>query len=179
MKRWLSILTASLLLAACTRSDMDSQPKYNEYKPGELFSSGQSTSAPPAGAIARGDIDYAQEKATKPPLDAKLLARGREQLDIYCSPCHGRTGEGKGMVVQRGMPRPPSFHDTRLRQANDQHFFDVISNGYGAMYAYGDRVRPRDRWAIVAYIRALQLSQTASLDDVPPNRRSGLTEAAR
>jgi mono/diheme cytochrome c family protein len=179
MTRWLAISAACLALSACTRSNMDSQPKYNEYKPGELFSNGQSRVAPPPGAVARDDLDYANEKAVKPPLTASLLARGREQLDIYCAPCHGRTGDGNGMVVQRGMPQPPSFHAERLRQAKDQHFFDVISNGHGVMYGYGDRVRPRDRWAIVAYVRALQLSQTASLNDIPPDQRAALEGTAQ
>jgi len=178
MKSGLAIVAFALLAAACTRSDMDSQPKYNEYKPGSLFSDGGSAQSPPAGSIARDDAADAAEKATKPALTAELLARGRLEADIYCAPCHDRTGSGNGIVVQRGMPRPPSFHDPKLREADDRHVFDVISDGYGAMYGYGDRIRPRDRWAIVAYVRALQLSQNASIDDVPSDQRSRL-EAAR
>jgi mono/diheme cytochrome c family protein len=107
-------------------------------------------------------------------LNAALLARGREQFDVFCSPCHDRVGNGHGMIVQRGMPKPPSFHIDRLRTADDQHFFDVITKGYGVMYSYAARVPPRDRWAIIAYIRALQLSQNASVDDVPAGDRERL-----
>jgi mono/diheme cytochrome c family protein len=110
----------------------------------------------------------------KPVMDAALLARGRAQFDVFCAPCHARTGNGDGMIVQRGMPRPPSLHMDRLRTADDQHFFDVITNGYGIMYSYAARVPPHDRWAIVAYIRALQLSQNASLNEVPEEERKRL-----
>jgi mono/diheme cytochrome c family protein len=93
------------------------------------------------------------------PVDMALLARGRERFDIYCAPCHSPVGDGDGMIARRGFPHPPSYHSDRLRNAPDRHFYDVITNGYGVMYPYGDRVAPEDRWAIVAYIRALQLSQ--------------------
>jgi mono/diheme cytochrome c family protein len=93
------------------------------------------------------------------PIDMALLERGRERFDIHCAPCHSRLGDGDGMVARRGFPHPPSYHIDRLRKAPDRHFYDVITNGYGVMYPYGDRVAPEDRWAIVAYIRALQLSQ--------------------
>jgi mono/diheme cytochrome c family protein len=93
---------------------------------------------------------------------------------FFCSPCHGANGDGNGIIVQRGMPGPTSYHADRLRLADDQHFFDVITNGYGAMYSYASRVPPRDRWAIVAYIRALQLSRHASIDDVPSTERDKL-----
>ena len=96
------------------------------------------------------------------PVDDAVMARGRERYDIFCSPCHGRTGDGDGMVVQRGYRRPPSFHIDRLRQAPPGHFFDVITNGFGAMPDYAAQIPVRDRWAIVAYIRALQLSQHAT-----------------
>ena len=163
-----------LAAAACTRSNMDSQPKYHEYEPGALFSNGRVLQAPVAGTVARGDLALADEARTKPAVTMSLLARGREQYDVFCSPCHDRAGTGRGMVVQRGMPKPRSFNDERLRQADDQHFYDVITKGYGAMYAHGDRIRPGDRWAIIAYIRALQLSQHASLDDVPPEVKAKL-----
>ncbi len=96
-----------------------------------------------------------------------LLQRGRERFDVYCSPCHSVVGDGDGMVVRRGFPAPPSYHIERLRAAPDHHFYDVITHGYGVMYPYGDRVAPDDRWAIVAYIRALQLSQHAAASDAP------------
>ncbi len=162
----LAVLAAALL-AGCTRSNMDDQPKDNEYKAGALRQ-------PPEGAVARGDLAREADATRKPKVDAALLARGRERYEIFCTPCHDRTGQGNGLVVQRGMPRPPSYHDERLRTAPDQHFYDVISDGYGAMYSYADRIAPRDRWAIVAYIRALQLARHASLDDVPPEQRATL-----
>ena len=108
-------------------------------------------------------------------MTAALLDRGHERFGIFCQPCHGAGGDGNGIIVQRGMPRPTSYHDERLRAADDQHFFDVITNGYGAMYSYASRVPPGDRWAIVAYIRALQLSRHASIDDVPQDARAQLT----
>jgi mono/diheme cytochrome c family protein len=163
-----------LVVAACTRSNMDSQPKYHEYEPGALFRNGRVLQAPVPGTVARGDLALAEEARTRPAVTASLLARGQDQYDVFCSPCHDRAGTGRGIVVQRGMPQPPSLDGERLRSADDQHFYDVISNGYGAMYAHGDRIRPKDRWAIVAYIRALQLSQHASLDDVPPEVKQRL-----
>ncbi len=110
------------------------------------------------------------------PITREVLERGRERFDIYCSPCHGRTGEGNGMIVQRGFPPPPSYHIDRLRQAPAGHFFDVITQGYGIMYSYAARVEPSDRWAIAAYIRALQKSHDANLGDVPPQERAQLEE---
>lgn len=171
MHRPLCILIV-VLLAACTRSNMDSQPKYHEYEPGQLFSNGRVLQAPPPGTVARDDAARAMEAGQRPALTANLLARGREQYDVFCSPCHDRIGNGRGIVVQRGMPEPASLHEQRLRELSDQWLFDVISNGYGAMYAHGDRIRPRDRWAIVAYIRALQLSQHAAVTDLPSDVRT-------
>jgi mono/diheme cytochrome c family protein len=106
----------------------------------------------------------------------ELLDRGRQRFDIYCATCHGYTGDGDGMIVQRGFLPPPSYHSDRLRQAPVGHFFDVISNGFGAMPSYADQVPVTDRWAIVAYIRALQLSQNAPLDDVPAAARAALDQ---
>jgi mono/diheme cytochrome c family protein len=163
-----------LAVAACTRSNMDSQPKYHEYEEGALFGNGRVLQAPVPGTVARGDLALAEEARNKPAVTSSLLERGRDQYDVYCSPCHDRAGTGQGIVVQRGMPQPESLHDEKLRGADDQHFYDVISNGYGAMYAHGDRIRPADRWAIVAYIRALQLSQHATLDDVPADAKQRL-----
>jgi mono/diheme cytochrome c family protein len=110
------------------------------------------------------------------PITARTLARGRERFDIYCSPCHSVVGDGDGMIVRRGFPSPPSYHTDRLRNAPDAHFYGVITNGYGMMYSYADRVAPDDRWAIVAYIRALQLSQYARIADVPAGRRDQLAK---
>jgi mono/diheme cytochrome c family protein len=178
MKRTAMLIAVALGLAGCDQN-MTSQPKYAEYEPAPLFRNGQTLQAPAPGTVARDDFARAEQIATKPPLTPQLLARGRDRFDIFCAPCHDRVGNGDGMIVQRGMPRPPSLHDDRLRQASDQHLFDVITHGYGVMYAHGDRVPPRDRWAIVAYIRALQLSQHASLDDVPAGERDHLAGAQR
>jgi mono/diheme cytochrome c family protein len=103
-----------------------------------------------------------------------LLQRGQERYSIYCLPCHSPVGDGDGRVVRRGFPRPPNYHEERLRAAPDQHFFDVITHGYGVMHSYADRVPPQDRWAIVAYIRALQLSQHAEVAQMPPALRARL-----
>lgn len=175
MKQIMMLMAVAVLLPSCGQN-MEIQPKYSEYSRAPLFRGGV-LREPPAGTVARDDLAYDAEVRNKPPLNAGLLARGRQRFDIFCSPCHGRTGDGNGIIVQRGMPRPTSYHDDRLRAADDQHFFDVITNGYGAMYSYASRVPPRDRWAIVAYIRALQLAHHASTDDVPPDQRANLMAA--
>lgn len=108
------------------------------------------------------------------PVTHQLLVRGKERYNIYCSPCHGVTGDGQGMIVQRGFPVPPSFHEDRLRQVADGHFYDVITNGFGVMYSYASRIPPDDRWAIAAYIRALQLSQNAPAQSLSPQERTKL-----
>jgi mono/diheme cytochrome c family protein len=124
------------------------------------------------GKLGNTDVD------TFPfPITKDVLERGRERFNIYCSPCHGLTGEGNGMVVQRGFSRPPTYHSDRLRGAPVGHFFDVITNGYGAMHSYASRVEPEDRWKIIAYIRVLQFSQDAKVSDVPPDKVQELNEA--
>lgn len=172
MNRWLTIVALGGLLAGCDQN-MDEQPRYSEYARAPLFR-GSVLRRPPENTVARDDLEREKASNTKPVLSAELLARGRERFGIFCSPCHGAGGDGTGMVVQRGMPRPTSYHDDRLRTAEDQYFFDVITNGHGAMYSYAARVPPADRWAIVAYIRALQLSRQASLDDIPADERARL-----
>lgn len=176
MRRRLAIVLC-VLVAGCTRSNMDAQPKYHEYEPGSLFRDGRVLQAPVAGTVAREDSAQPDAATKRPAVTADLLARGRDRYDVFCAPCHDRTGAGNGIVVQRGMPRPKSLHDEGQRAAGDRHLFDVISRGYGAMYAFADRVAPRDRWAIVAYIRALQLSQHAALSDVPSEDRASLETA--
>ena len=176
MKRALALLMCCA--AAGCGQNMESQPKYFEYEPAPLFRDGRVLQAPVAGTVARGDLARATQAAQKPALSAELLARGQEEFDVFCSPCHGRLGDGNGVVVQRGMPRPHSFHEDRLRQAPDQHFFDAMTAGYGAMYSYAARVQPADRWAIIAYVRALQLSQHATLDDVPAAEQERLRAEA-
>ena len=113
-------------------------------------------------------------------VDREVLLRGRERYDIFCSPCHGQTGVGNGMIVQRGFnPVPPSFHLDRLRQAPDSHYYSVITNGFGAMYSYASRIQPDDRWRIVAYVRALQVSRNAKLEDLSAEERTKLETTTR
>ncbi len=131
---------------------------------------------PVAGTVAR---DAPNGPCRRPrSIDAALLERGHERFEIFCTPCHGRAGNGEGMIVQRGFPHPPSFVEGALRTAKAQVFYDAITNGYGAMYSFADRVAPADRWAIIAYIRALQLSQNADPASLPAPDRAQL-EAAK
>jgi mono/diheme cytochrome c family protein len=158
----------SFALAAC--DNMANQPRLNPYE----LPAGSKVDwplKPVPHTIAR---DEASSPPAPPPVTMALLRRGQQRFDIYCSPCHGRNGEGDGMIVQRGFPRPLSYYNDTLRNAPNQLFYDVITHGYGAMYSYADRVEPKDRWAIVAYIRALQASASASPSDVPADKRSML-----
>lgn len=176
--RRIAVLLSAIFLAigvtACDQPFMENQPKYETYETALEWPDNQSARTPVPGTVARdahlGPIPDELPMA----LTLDLLERGRERYNIYCSPCHARTGSGHGMVVQRGFPQPPTFHSERLRQAPLRHFYNVISDGFGVMYAYRDRVEPEDRWAIAAYIRALQLARHASLDDVPANLRPRL-----
>jgi len=178
---------AAFALAGC-RQDMHVQPKYVPEDPRNFFPDGRSERQPVAGTVARGELRTDELLYTGKvngavadlfpfPIAAADLSRGRERYNIYCSPCHDYTGSGNGMIVQRGFPAPPSFHIARLRQAPAGHFFDVITNGFGAMYSYASRVPPDDRWRIAAYIRALQLSQHASSADVPEPQRPALQQS--
>jgi mono/diheme cytochrome c family protein len=153
---------AALALSGCKDQSMRSQNRLDIYAP---WGAGAEARTPPASTIARGDLAYEAEAHPPPMIDEALLQRGHERYDIYCAPCHGAAGYGDGLVAARGYPAPPSYHDPRLRAAPAAHFYEVITNGYGVMYSYAARVEPRDRWAIAAYIRALQLSQqTASTE---------------
>ena len=152
------LLLATLLLAGCF-NDMADQPKYEPDEPNGLFPDGTTAQPVPEGTVDRAALAREAAAAVPPPVTGDLLARGQERYRIFCTPCHGLAGDGEGIVPQRGFPHPPSYHTERLRRAPAAHFFDVITEGYGAMYAYNDRVPPADRWAIIAYIRALQLSQ--------------------
>jgi len=147
-------LTALLALCACNQN-MVQQPRYDDYEHAPLFSDGSAMQRAPEGTVAR-DAMVRQATAERPPLTAALAARGRERYGIYCSMCHGLDGRGDGIVPARGFPRPPSYLEPRVAAAPTSHFYDVITNGYGVMYGYADRVPARDRWAIAAYVRALQ-----------------------
>jgi mono/diheme cytochrome c family protein len=160
-------------LAAC-RDEMANQPRYDPYGEAKLFPDNKVLQSPPPGAVARDDPAWRLPYQERPPLTAALLDRGRERFDIYCSPCHGYAGDGHGLVPSRGFPQPPSFHSARLRSLPSRHVFDVITNGYGVMYSYAYRVPPADRWAITAYVRALQVSQGARADQLPPEDREAL-----
>jgi cytochrome c553 len=175
-----------LLLTCSCRRDMFNQPSTQPLSRNDFFQDNQMASRPVVPyTVARGQLQedeafYTGKIGTNlvttfpMPVTRELLERGRERFDIYCSVCHGRTGEGNGMIVQRGFPVPPSYHIDRLRQAPVGHFFDVITQGYGIMYSYAERVKPEDRWAIAAYIRALQLSQNVKLAELPADERAKL-----
>lgn len=167
-----------ILLAASvgTCDQMSHQPRYDSKEPSSLFGDGKSLQAPPDGTVPR-DAASVAAASQQPAMSPSLLARGQERYGIYCSPCHDAAGFGHGTVVARGFPQPPSFHQDRLRQASAAYLFDVITQGHGAMYAYADRVSPSDRWAIVAYIRALQLSQDAPLEALSDADRAKLQAA--
>jgi mono/diheme cytochrome c family protein len=181
---WKPALLCVLGLAAC-QQDMADQGRIKPLDPNPFFADGRSSRHPVAGTVARG-----QERADEHlytgrvggqltdsfpfPIPREKLERGRQRFNIYCSPCHGQDGAGRGMIVRRGFPPPPTFHSERLRQAPAGHYFEVMTKGFGVMYDYAERVNVEDRWHIAAYIRALQLSQNARLDDVPEPERAAL-----
>jgi mono/diheme cytochrome c family protein len=162
-------LGLSLALAAC--DNMANEPKRNPYELPYGAQADNWPAKPVPNTVARDDDAKAP---SPPPVTMALLERGRQRFDINCSPCHGRAGDGNGMIVQRGFPRPPSYYSDALRNAPSQLFYDVITHGYGLMFAYADRVEPADRWAIAAYIRALQASANATAADVPSDKQSAL-----
>src|ERR1051325_9962500 len=168
--RGFGLLTAmaapGLVLSACDLS-MTQQRKLRTYAPSSLWPDGTSARALPEKVVAQGDVARAAAAKTPPPISDALLARGRERFGIFCAPCHGAAGDGDGVIVAHGFPAPPSYHIDRLLAAPAQHFYDVISDGYGVMFAYRDRVEPPDRWAIATYVRALQLSRHAKIAQVP------------
>ena len=167
-----------LLLAGCSlKQDMALQPKNRPLSPSDFFSDGRSARPLVENTVARGSIledemTISKESNAFPlPLNQELLERGENRYKIFCSPCHGLQGDGNGMVAMRGMKHPPSYHQDRLRQVPNGYIYDVITNGFGAMLGYSAQVTPRDRWAIVAYLRALQLSRNAKLAELPPDVR--------
>jgi mono/diheme cytochrome c family protein len=174
-----------LLLSGCYSQQMANQPRYDPLEPSAFFADGQSARQPVADTVARGALrddtllmtgtENGQPADRFPfPVTRDVLVRGRDRFDVFCSPCHGRTGYGDGMVVQRGFVPPPSFHTDQLRQAPVGHIFEVATNGLGAMPSYAQQVTVRDRWAIAAYIKALQLSQHAQVNDLPADVRQQL-----
>jgi mono/diheme cytochrome c family protein len=190
-----------LIAAGCWRENMGSQPKAKPMQESAFFADGTTARPLVLGTVARGDLEldphfytgFVDGKPastfpehyptpsdgpfpTRGPALASILARGQEEFSIYCVMCHGDSGDGRGIVIQRGFVPPPSWHLDRLRVAPVGHIFDVITNGYGAMYGYGDRVPPGDRWAIVAYFRALQLSQAAPVGELDSQQLQNLGE---
>ncbi len=168
---------------------MHDAPRYEPLEASAFFADGRGSRLPVTNTVARGalreDEHLFQGKTdgqladTFPmPVTLAMMARGQERFNVFCAPCHGRTGQGNGMVVQRGFRAPPSYHEDRLRNAPVGYFFDVMTNGFGAMQDYAAQVPVADRWAIAAYIRALQFSQSATVNDVPADRRADLDRPA-
>jgi mono/diheme cytochrome c family protein len=181
-------LAVFLLLAGC-RQDMHDQPRYEALEPSAFFPDGRSVRPQVRGTVARGEmesgtvlltgrVDGALTPDLPLPLTRELLSRGRQRFEIFCTPCHGQLGDGNGIVTQRGFRHPPSYHSERLRGVPVGHFFDVITRGFGAMTDFSDRIPPEDRWAIAAYIRALQYSRQAKPEDLPADMRRELERSA-
>lgn len=179
------LATILLLLATACRQDMHDTPRYEAYESSAFFKDGLSSRPLVAGTIARGHLQddevfhtgkLAGVHATVFPvtLTNQVLDRGQQRFDVFCTPCHGRVGDGDGMITRRGFRPPPSLHNERLRAAAAGYLFEVMSRGVGVMPGYAAQIEPGDRWAIAAYIRALQLSQRATLDDVPAGQRDKL-----
>ncbi len=194
----IALVVGCLLLAAlfsgCNRvgpdfQKMAIQPRYDPLEPSDFFADGMTARPRVAGTVARGEvtnngfletgrINGVDGDGFPFPVTPAVLNRGQERFDIFCSECHGRLADGNGMIPSRGFRRPPSFHADILRTAKTGHFIDVMTNGFGVMPSYAAQVPVNDRWAIVAYIRALQLSQNATADDVPAANRADLDKGA-
>jgi mono/diheme cytochrome c family protein len=188
------MLMSALVLSSCERhgptfQKMAAQPKYDPYEPSDFFDDGMSARPRIPGTVARGelvtDVYLETGKNGKEdgdafpfPVTADVMNRGQQRFDIYCSECHGRLGDGNGMIPSRGFRRPPSFHTDALRAAKVGHFFDVMTNGFGSMPPYKTMIPTRDRWAIAAYLRALQASHSATIDQVPAESRAELNGVA-
>ena len=177
-----AIVVMTVAVAGC-RQDMHDTPRYEPLEASTFFADGRGSRMPVANTVARGmlreddhlyqgKIDGELTDIFPMPVTAEVRARGQERFNVFCSPCHGRTGQGNGMVVQQGFRAPPSYHEARLRNAPAGYFFDVMTHGFGAMSDYSSQISISDRWAIAAYIRALQRSQQATIDDVPVARRA-------
>jgi hypothetical protein len=195
--RALLLAVALLSLAGCEKAmrGMYDQPKYRPLQESDAYPDGGASQPPPDGTVPRTRGTFAGTTSGRAGVDdererqrdlaaadnpyaptMELLERGRDRYEIFCSPCHSVAGDGDGYITHRGYPRPPTFHEARLRDASDRHLFDVVSDGYGIMYRYGDRIAPEDRWAIVSYVRALQLSHHFPADELPRAARAKLVE---
>ena len=194
MMRLVLLLVATCALAGCERTmkDMYVQPRLGPDAASPLWADGKGSRPPPPGSVpvAMGDLAKtsggrrgrdeldaraAADAASAPPsAGLALLERGQSRYDVFCAPCHSVVGDGDGMIVRRGFPRPPTFHQARLRDAPDRHLFDVVTQGYGVMPSFADRVTPQDRWAVVSYVRALQLSQDAPAVTLPADLQAAL-----
>jgi mono/diheme cytochrome c family protein len=183
-------LAASLGAGTACRQDMHDAPRYDALEKSDFFADRRTARPLIDGTVARGqlraDDGFYTGKVNGQPiaalpegitLDKALLERGQSRFNVYCAPCHSQTGEGDGMVVRRGYKQPPSLHDPRLRNAQLGYFYDVVTRGFGQMPDYAAQIQPRDRWAVAAYIRALQLSQHATVEDVPAEERGNLDKA--
>jgi hypothetical protein len=162
------------------RQDMANQPRQNPLSPSDFFADGRSERPTVENTVARGSVQEdsllvpKESNAFPLPLTAELLERGQQRYGIFCTPCHGIQGDGLGMVAMRGMKHPPSYHQERLRNVPNGYLYDVVTNGFGAMYGYSAQIPPRDRWAIVAYLRALQLSRNIPVGQLPAELREKL-----
>ncbi len=165
------------------RQDMADQPKNRPLSPSEFFTDGRSERPLIENTVPRGTLENDVYNVSKDyagfPLavNEKLLQRGEDRYKVFCTPCHGLQGDGNGIAAVRGMKHPPSYHIERLRQAPNGYFYDVITNGFGVMYSYSERISPRDRWAIIAYLRALQLSRNAKVSDLPESLREKVAKS--
>jgi hypothetical protein len=177
------VLLAAVGIAGCDntlRQDMANQPRVNPLAPSNFFTDGRSERPAIENTVARGSVEndalfVPKDSNTFPlPLTKELLQRGQERYNIFCTPCHGIQGDGQGMVAMRGMKHPPSYHQERLRAEPNGYIYDVVTNGFGAMYGYSSQIPPRDRWAIVAYVRALQLSRNAPVGELPAGLKEKL-----
>ena len=193
------VLACALFASGCERQvrSMYDQPRYDAGEASPLWRDGKAARPPVPGTVAAAAGDIAGTSSARkgqdvpqqwrvaetanapPPVTKALLVRGQERFSIYCVPCHSVLGDGDGPVAQHGFPHPPTYHQARLRDAPDRYLFDVITNGHGIMYGYADRVDAQDRWAIVAYIRALQLSQGAKMAELPQPLREQVAKGTR
>jgi hypothetical protein len=178
---------SGMALAGCgysLRQDMANQPRENPLSPSQFFADGRSARPIAENTVVRGSLEtdaltVAKDSNAFPlPLSRELLERGQQRYAIFCQPCHGMQGDGQGMVAMRGMKHPPSYHQERLRAEPNGYLYDVVTNGFGAMYGYSSQIPPRDRWAIIAYVRALQLSRNAPVSELPPGLREKLMAGA-